>query len=132
MKLGFAVTTMLFTLLCHDVLAQPQITSFNPSVGPVGTEVTIHGKKFGSNQIVYFGAVKTTPSSVDPLGTWLIAKVPLGATYAPIIVTDPTIGQTGWSNLPFLITFHGVHEINSCSFESHVDFTTVSPSPSNP
>ena len=51
---------LFFTL---KATAQPTISSFTPSSGPVGTSVIITGTNFDAvpaNNIVYFGAVKAT------------------------------------------------------------------------
>ncbi|HRI80075.1 MAG TPA: FG-GAP-like repeat-containing protein, partial [Cyclobacteriaceae bacterium] len=74
--------------------ARPVITSFSPLSGPVGTPVTISGNYFDatpSNNSVYFGAIKVTPSAGNT--TSLTVAVPPGATsVTPIVVQDITTG----------------------------------------
>jgi hypothetical protein len=97
----------IFFLLCaNSIFAQPVITSFSPTSGPVGTVVTITGTNFNTtavNNIVFFGAVKATVNTAS--ATSLTVTAPAGTTYQPITVT--TGGLTGFSNKPFVITFNG-------------------------
>ena len=80
---------LLFTLLpAMHLLAQPTISSFSPSSGPIGTTVTITGTNFSANpanNIVYFGAVRAAVSTAS--ATSLIVTVPTGSTYQPVSVT---------------------------------------------
>ena len=84
----------------------PDVTSFNPSTGPVGTSVTITGTNFNAvpaNNIVYFGAVEATVTSGTAMS--LTVTVPAGATFQPISVLDNTSGLTGYSSHPYITTF---------------------------
>ena len=106
-------------------LGIPTVTSFTPTSGPIGTTVTITGTNFdptAANNIVYFGAVQATVTSAST--TSLNVIVPAGATYQPITVT--VNGLTGYSRLPFIVTFAGGGAITSSSFSMNVDFTTGS------
>ncbi|BAV08017.1 internalin [Filimonas lacunae] len=79
---------MLAVCMSFVVKAQPFISSFTPTSGPIGTTVTISGSGFGAaatDNIVYFGAVKATVTAVT--GTSLEVTVPAGASYSPISVT---------------------------------------------
>lgn len=111
-------TFILLFLLCLSpyLYAQPTISSFSPSSGPVGTAVVINGTNFNSvaaNNIVYFGAVKALVSSAT--SNALTVVVPNGATYQPITVN--TNGLTAYSTKPFIVTFPGGGTITSNSFE---------------
>src|SRR4051812_20019025 len=89
-----------------SVFAQPAIHSFEPASGPVGATVTIKGIGFSTtaaNNIIYFGAVKSSPSSSTD--TTITVTVPAGATYQPITVT--TNNLTAYSVHPFIVTFAG-------------------------
>ncbi|WP_211217440.1 FG-GAP-like repeat-containing protein, partial [Segetibacter koreensis] len=115
-------------LLVQQTFAQPTITSFTPADGPVGTEVTITGTHFSSiaaNNIVYFGAVKSTV--IAATATTLKVNVPTGTTYQPITVT--TKGLTAYSSKPFLVTFASVAgPFTDSSFSANIDFETgISP-----
>ncbi len=86
--------------------AQPTISSFTPSSGPLGTSVIITGTNFNAvpaNNLVYFGAVKATITSGST--TNLTVNVPAGTTYQPISVLDNVTGLTGYSSGPFITTF---------------------------
>jgi len=67
------------------VSVPPQITGFSPSIGPVGTIVTITGVGFtGATSVSFNGkAAKLTVNS----DTQITATVPKGATTGPISVT---------------------------------------------
>ena len=109
--------------IASSILAQPTISSFSPSSGPVGTSVTITGTNFSTtpaNNIVFFGAVKANVTAAT--ATSLTVTVPYGATYQPITVT--VNGLTGYSPRPFIITFTGGGQINSTSFGARQEFVT--------
>src|SRR5690242_14631459 len=104
-------------------LAQPVINSFTPSLGDIGTTVTIKGVGFSSSpgsNIVYFGAVKANvTASTD---TTITTIVPLGATYAPIAVT--TNNLTAYSSIAFTTTFAtGGGAFTPTSFLPRIDST---------
>ena len=65
----------------------PSITSFAPSSGPVGTEVTIMGNNFSGTTAVTFNGVPSTNFTVDS-NTKIRAKVPAGATMGRIQITN--------------------------------------------
>jgi len=112
-------------LLCTSVLAQPAITSFTPTSGPVGTVVTINGSGFSPNSTVYFGATKATVTAATT--SQLTVTVPVGATYQPITLV--TNGLTAYSSSPFVTTYAGWGVIDANSFASKTDFaTTAAPS----
>jgi hypothetical protein len=82
----------------------PTITSFTPASGYINSVVTINGTGFNptaANNTVYFGAVKATILSANAGGTQLIVKVPSGASFEPISVTNNTL--TAFSAKPFLV-----------------------------
>ena len=98
----------------------PTITSFSPSSEPVGSSVTITGAGFGwsrSLNIVFFGATRATVTAATTNS--LTVTVPLGATYKYISVLNDDNGLTGYSAIPFHVTFQG-----NISFATKVDFST--------
>ena len=100
----FFLVLILLPLLSQQTIAQPVITSFSPTSGPVGTTVTINGSGFSaaiSSNIVYFGAMRANITAASS-GS-LSVVVPVGATYKPITVT--TGGLTAYAARPFNITF---------------------------
>jgi len=113
-------------LFSSKLFAQPVISSFTPTMGPIGTTVTISGTNFSTtltNNIVFFGAVKATVSAAT--ATSLTVTVPIGTTYDPITVTTLNNNLTAYSLLPFHVTFSGAGPVfNASSFEAYRDFPT--------
>ena len=71
-----------------DAGTPPQITSFSPQSGPVGTSVTINGTGLGGTISVRFNGTPAA-SSVNGPGTQVTTTVPAGATTGPISVQTP-------------------------------------------
>jgi hypothetical protein len=83
--------------------AAPNITSFTPASGPVGTVVTITGQNFTGATEVDFSTGASATFSVDS-GTQITATVPLGSTTGLISVTVPGgTGGTGTSATNFTV-----------------------------
>jgi hypothetical protein len=79
----------------------PQIASFTPSSGPVGTKVTIDGTDFtGATSVTFNDVVDPTFKVVS--ATQITATVPAAATTGPIAVTTPN--GTGTSKTDFAVT----------------------------
>ena len=122
------VTIFLLLLLSfqHTKAQVPNITSFSPASGSIGTAVTIKGTNFNTtaNQnIVFFGATKAIVTATN--GNTLTVTVPTGATYQPISVLNLANALMGSSATPFRVTFSGGF-IDSNSLDTKVDFTTGS------
>jgi uncharacterized repeat protein (TIGR03803 family) len=79
----------------------PQILSFNPQSGPVGTPVTITGVSLTQTSKVTFGGVAATSFTVNS-DTQVTADVPTGAVTGKIEVTTP--GGTATSSDVFTVT----------------------------
>jgi uncharacterized repeat protein (TIGR03803 family) len=79
----------------------PQITSFNPPSGPVGTPVIITGVSLTGATRVTFGGVKATTFTVNS-GTQVTATVPTGAVTGKITIA--TAGGTATSTSIFTVT----------------------------
>jgi IPT/TIG domain len=79
--------------------AAPDITSFNPTSGPIGTSVQINGTGFQDSSVVsavtFNGTAATFTVNSDVLIT---ATVPVGATDGPIAVTDSEGTDTSATN----------------------------------
>jgi large repetitive protein len=73
--------------------ASPQIASFSPQSGPVGTAVTINGAGFGGAFSVAFNGTAAT-FNVNGPGTQITTAVPGGASTGPITVQTPN-GSAG-------------------------------------
>jgi 6-phosphogluconolactonase (cycloisomerase 2 family) len=116
-------SAFLIILLGFSSFAQPIITSFTPTSGPIGTTVTITGSNFNTtlaNNIVFFGATRATVTAGS--ATSLTVTVPIGASYQPISVTNLTTGLSDYSAKPFVATFPCGGVINATSFAAKVDF----------
>jgi len=83
-----------------DFTVRPKIAGFRPTIGPVGTVVTIGGSAFdGATSVTFNGtAASFTVQSYSRIN----ATVPLGATTGPIVVVTPS-GQTR-SATDFIVT----------------------------
>jgi IPT/TIG domain-containing protein len=77
----------------------PTITSFTPTVGPIGTSVVITGTNFTGATAVRFNQVSATYTVNS--STQITATVPTGATTGPISVTTP--GGTATSATNFTV-----------------------------
>src|SRR5437773_293897 len=89
---GTATSSSPFT-----VINPPTITSFSPTMGPVGTSVSITGTDLNGATVVQFNGVSATFTVNSP--TSIQATVPAPATAGPISVSTP--GGTGTSSTPF-------------------------------
>ncbi len=91
---GIATSTAKFAVT-------PNILSFTPTNGPVGTSVTIKGNSFtGTTKVTFGGIAATSYQAVSD--TQVDALVPTGAVTGPITVTTP--GGTGTSTTNFTVT----------------------------
>jgi subtilisin family serine protease len=79
----------------------PTISSFTPTMGPVGTNVSINGSGFAPGIEVFFNNTQATDVTVFS-STNLQAKVPAGATDGPIKVRNA--GGEDTSATPFDVT----------------------------
>jgi uncharacterized repeat protein (TIGR03803 family) len=79
----------------------PQVKSFTPLDGPVGTVVTITGVGLMQTSAVAFGGVEATAHTVES-DTQIKATVPTGAKTGKIAITTP--GGTGNSSASFTVT----------------------------
>lgn len=104
-----------FIFISMSVAQVPQITSFDKKYTEVDNILTISGNNFGTvagNIIVNFGAAKGEIVTIT--NTKLEVKVPAGTTFSSLTVTNVTSGLTGFSAMPFYLSFSG-STINSWS-----------------
>jgi uncharacterized repeat protein (TIGR03803 family) len=87
------------TLIAFKVT--PQVTTFTPPSGPVGTPVTITGVSLTQTSKVTFGGVAATSFTVNS-DTEVTATVPSGAKTGRIAITTP--GGTATSSTSFTVT----------------------------
>jgi uncharacterized repeat protein (TIGR03803 family) len=81
---------------------KPVVSSFSPTSGPVGTQVTITGSGLVGATKVTFGGKAATTYTVDPSGTFITATVPTGAVTGKVSVT--TKGGTASGPGTFTVT----------------------------
>lgn len=116
------IVILLTFLFGQKLFAQPTITSFSPSAGPVGSTVAINGVNFDPipvNNIVYFGGSKAAILTASP--TSLTVTVPPGTSYQPITVT--TNNLTAYSAKKFVVTFPTFNStLTDVSFAAKKDF----------
>jgi len=117
------ILILVFTFFAYGLFAQPVISSFSPQSGPVNTTVTITGTGFSnvpSLNVVFFGAYKVFVSAST--NTSLTVNAPTGSNYQYISVTNVETHLTGYSSIPFRITFPG-----GCKpeFAAKVDFASA-------
>jgi hypothetical protein len=100
----------------------PIVSSFSPTQGAVGTEVTISGSNFTGANSVTFNTTSTTSLTVNNDSS-ITVNVPTGASTGPVSVTTP-LGGTGTSSTSFTVT--GSTRIKDITFEngSITDSTT--------
>jgi len=79
----------------------PQLTSFGPSSGPVGTVVTLTGVSLTQTTKVSFGGILATTFTVNS-DTSVSVTVPTGAVTGKIVVTTP--GGAATSATSFTVT----------------------------
>jgi uncharacterized repeat protein (TIGR03803 family) len=89
------------TIVIFNVDATPQIKSFTPKKGPVGTTVTITGVNLTQTTKVTFDGIEATTFTVKS-NTKLTAMVPEGTTTGTIAITTPA--GTATSATSFTVT----------------------------
>ena len=98
-----------FSLVLSVANAQtPTITSFTPTLGAISATVTITGQNFNAtaaNNIVFFGGTRAIVQA-GSTATSLIVRVPYGANYNYISVTNLATRLTAYSFKPFVVTYN--------------------------
>jgi hypothetical protein len=98
---ALAVTTPSGTLRSGKFFVTPQLKSFRPVKGPVGTQVQITGVSLMQTTAVSFNGVAATEFTVDS-DKKVTVTVPTGATGGTISIT--TAGGTATSVKSFNVT----------------------------
>ena len=83
----------------------PTISSFDPSSGPVGTSVAIHGTNFTGTTSVAFNGTNAPGFIVNASGQRVTVDVPSGASSGPIVVMTPQGNAQSGTN--FIVTGTG-------------------------
>jgi gliding motility-associated-like protein len=105
------------------VAQKPEIKSIDKLAGSMNEVVTLSGSFFGTDATrlaVTFGASRGTIQSIsDQL---LEVRVPAGATYYDIGVTNLLTGFTGYSRQQFLLDFGGAPGFDLANLQGQFDF----------
>lgn len=103
------VFAVLLSLCAFSTWAQkPEVITLSKRRASSEEIITLVGSSFGTNaanMVVDFGAMRGQITSIS--NTLIEVKVPAGATYQPISVTNLTNGLTGYSDKPFVLKFGG-------------------------
>ena len=98
---AISITTAGGTASFGKFVVVPEITSFSPTSGPVGTSVTITGNSFtGTTKVTFGGVAATSFKAISD--TQVDALVPAGAATGTITIS--TAGGTGTSAGKFTVT----------------------------
>lgn len=81
----------------------PTITSFSPTSGAIGTNMTVTGANFTGATGVAFNNTTTTAFTVNTAGTQITTTVPTGATTGRIGVTTPAGTGTSAGNFTMIL-----------------------------
>lgn len=106
-RLSLLIGMLLFLSGSPAFSQRPLITSFEPAKGHYGTIVTLSGTDFAAaaSLKVTFGSVSA--QIIESTATRIQVKVPAGAGYTPIAVTNLNSGLTAYTSQPFLLSFGG-------------------------
>jgi gliding motility-associated-like protein len=100
-----------FFLVCiilESAAQKPTVSNFSPLSTSTGDTLIILGSGFGtdaSDLLVHFGAVDGNILQISQ--DLLEVRVPPGATYRPVRITNLNSGLSGYSSTPFLLSFSG-------------------------
>ncbi len=100
----------------------PSIAAVSPAYAAIGATVNISGSGFSpvqANNIVYFGAVKAT--IVASSATAISVKVPVGASYQPVTVSNLDNNLSAAAPYPFSVKFPGGGVFDASSFTPKID-----------
>ncbi len=117
----FMLCLALFSKTAIATAVAPVVSSLSATRAAPGTTITISGSNFNptaASNIVYFGTGKA--SVVSGNATSLTVTVPIGATYAPVSVTNSATGLTGFSGPQFQPTYN-----NSAYMGNVISFDTT-------
>jgi hypothetical protein len=117
--LKLSLLAIVTVMLSFSAYAQkPVIKSIDRVSGANNDIITLTGSNFGTDPAalsVFFGAVKGT---VEFASNQVIeVRVPPGATFDHVSVTNKANGLTAYSEDPFLLSFHGETGLESSQLE---------------
>lgn len=103
---------------------KPVIANVDPLASPMGREVVIVGSGFDvdpANLVVHFGAANGR--IIEARENLISVRVPPGTTYKSVSVTNLVSGKTGYSRLPYLLSFSG-EAFDVTRFDAQLDFVS--------
>lgn len=102
----------------------PVIKEVTPNSAYAGQTISIKGQNFNASSIVSFGGARgNIVSWSDQL---IEVQVPAAATYDLISVTNLSNNLTGYSPLPFLLSYGGPSGLTTADFEAQIDYNAKS------
>ena len=116
-KIFVGLVILLATVACFPISEVPEIYSIFPDRGPVGTQVTISGTRFGdinSDKVaLYFGGVSTpTENIISWSESRIVAIVPEDAVTGRVVVE--VNGRKSRENIIFEVLEFAPIEISAC------------------
>ena len=98
----------------------PVIKEVTPNSAYAGQIISIKGVNFNANSKVLFGGSRgNVVSWTDQL---LEVEVPTSATYDLVSVTNTNTGLTGYSPMPFMLSFGGTQGLSATDFGPQQNF----------
>ncbi|GAA0893744.1 hypothetical protein GCM10009122_34230 [Fulvivirga kasyanovii] len=102
----------------------PVIKEVAPNSAYAGQTISIKGQNFNASSIVSFGGAR---GNIVSWSSQLIeVQVPAAATYDLISVTNLSNNLTGYSPLPFLLSYGGPSGLTAADFEAQIDYNAKS------
>lgn len=120
------ITGLLAVIALTGFAQRPDLKLVEPRIGSMGQSIILKGTGFGTDATkiqVNFGSVKADILTIEEQR--IEVKLPAGATYRNISVTNKTAGRTGYSRLPFLLSFNGTGGFGPGSFSDQLNFTAA-------
>lgn len=119
-QLGMLLFFVLVAGISLGISQVPVIKEVSPIKAYAGQIINIKGLNFDATSVVSFGgAVGNVVSWSDQL---IEVEVPTAATYGLISVTNLSNNLTGYSPLPFLLSYGGSSGITAADFEPQIDY----------
>ena len=129
MNLRIGIVSALVVLNTICVWAQkPEIKSIDKVMGSMDQLMTIKGSFFGTDatkMAVTFGATRGVIQTITD--QQIEVRIPFGATYHTVSVTNLTTGLTGFSQPQFLLNFGGAHGFDLANLQGQFNFPAGAP-----
>ncbi|WP_207494385.1 FG-GAP-like repeat-containing protein [Aridibaculum aurantiacum] len=123
-----AALSLCVSICSYAQCGAPVIDNFSPLSAATGTIITINGSNFNTtavNNIIYFGAAKATATTATT--TQLTVKVPLGATFNYLTVTNAVCNLTSYSTEFFSPISVCPGTFSASTVDARIDYTSPDP-----